>query len=227
MTPKGRSIEEQKARLLNKSGTSKSSSGYSKKYLQKEIINRQYGIYKKQVKTKTNIVFPILITFATLGVVSFFSDFFTALFVCAATFIVSFLIFNTVKSALVKTNGIDTKNYNIDLIFQKYHLIFTDSIKKELLIIKENLELINSLEIDLPNQHYLESTTQKDLPEIFSYYQSLVNSKSANRESFEKEIIIQLLKVQNKVSTILLEQGSLIENKFKVKAKVIENKSEI
>ena len=79
MTPKGRSIEEQRARLLNKSSSSKPSE-YSTKYLQKEIIDRQYGIHKKQVKTKTNILWPMLISLITLGLVSFLSNFFNALF---------------------------------------------------------------------------------------------------------------------------------------------------
>lgn len=226
MTPKGRSIEEQKARLLNKPGSLKPSS-YSKKYLKKEIINRQYGISKKQVKTKSKIFWPLLITFITLVAVSFFSDFFNALFVSASVFIVFYIIFNTLKSAIVKTISIENKNYNIDLIFQKYHLVLTDSIKKELIIIKEKLELISPNKTDLPNQHYLESTTEKDLPEIFSHYSFLVNSKSQNIATSEQELVKQLLKVQSKISIILTEQENLIENKLKVKAKVIENKSEI
>ena len=227
MTPKGRSIEEQKARLLNKTGSSKSSSQYSKKYLQKEIINRQYGIFKKQVKTKTNIAWPILMSLATLGIVSFFSNFFNALFVSASVFIISFLIFNTFKSALINSDKVQQKKYNIDFIFQNHHLIFTDLIKKELLIIKEKLEIITPNKTDLHDQYYLESTTQKDLPEIFSHYQSLIDSKSQNIHTFEEEIIKQLIKVRNKVSLILTEQEKFIENKFKVKAKIIEHKSEI
>jgi hypothetical protein len=213
-----RSIEAQRARLLGKRSDPKPRSD---KFVKKEIINMKYGLKKQTVSPKTNMktfyissgVFGV----ALLGTV-FVLQPLLSFIISLVSFFVSLGILNSYQPK--KVYIAPTIEYSINYVFEKYDAILSGEIKEKMIVIKGYVDELSTYELPLAYKHYVQSTTSRDIPDIFNHFSHL----NKNDESKAK-LLEQLSIIEAKLLDIQMTVQPDYEQKLEVKARVIKEKA--
>jgi hypothetical protein len=215
-----RTRESQKAHLLNELH----SSGSNKKVIATRGSQALIKNYKEKKSKNLSVpVFPLLGAWAVASFFLWFT-FFKSFYVLAGVNVIGFIFIYLIKKVLVKEG-----DYQVISSFEKKKSLAENISEIEHLFNKDITDIVNEISqnieylekfynqdlLGMEQEHYIQSCKDKHLVDLFH---TLKSSHTEHLEENQKSILEQLIGLNNKLKTLVLNVQQVIELKIKVKS---------